>query len=53
MTTPLTVNDFRSAFPEFQDAEKYPQKAIQIRLTLADKFFTKSVWEDPDRKSVV
>ena len=42
MTKPLSIDAFRRAFPEIT-AAKYSDASVQIRLTLADKFFS------PDR----
>ena len=44
---PLTVEEFRSAYPLFT-AELYPDAAVQIRLTLANEFFDDPPWKAPD-----
>lgn len=43
--TALTVDSFRSSFPEFTE-ELYPGPSAEIRLALADKFFSEDVWTD-------
>ena len=48
----LTVQAFRNAFPAFP-AEAFPDGIVFIRLTLADKFFSPSVWTDDDVRNHV
>lgn len=53
MSQALTIDEFRTRFPAFI-SELFPDGAVQIRLTLADKFFDDALWSDPDvRKHVM
>lgn len=53
MSQALTIDEFRTRFPAFT-SELFPDGAVQIRLTLADKFFDEALWSDPDvRKHVM
>lgn len=53
MTTPMTVESFRDAFPAFTSA-LYPDAAVASRLALAARFFSAPMWDDPDvRKHVM
>lgn len=38
-----TIQQFRNDFPPFQDAVKFPDAQIQLRLNLADKFLSENV----------
>ena len=42
----ISVDGFRTAFPEFADPEKYPDARIQFWLTLAQKMCDPSKWYD-------
>ena len=42
---PLTVEQFREAFPTFTE-EAYPDTAVSIQLTFANKFFSSRRWGD-------
>lgn len=42
----MTVDDFRAAYPEFEDATKYPDAMIQRFLDLAVKMLPACVWGD-------
>lgn len=42
----LTVDYFRSVFPEFSDENAYSDAAIQYRINLAEKFFGESPFCD-------
>lgn len=41
----LSLEDFRARFPEI-DAEQYPDAAVEVRLLLADRFFSPKLWPD-------
>ena len=45
-THPLSVEEFREAFPAFSSADEYPDSAVSAQLTLADKFFSSRRWSD-------
>lgn len=49
---PLTVDQFREAFPAFSP-DQYPDGAVQIQLTLANKFFSPTRWSDPEARDHV
>lgn len=50
---PLTIDEFRTRFPAFT-ALLFPDESVQIRLNLADKFFSETLWKDSDlRKHVM
>lgn len=50
---PLTLTEFRAAFPSFTEA-LYPDAAVEIRLALANDFFRTPRWGDGDlRKHVM
>lgn len=38
-----TIADFRRDFPQFSDAEKFPDAQITFRLTLADRLLSENV----------
>ena len=42
----MTIAEFRQRYPSFTSA-LYPDSAVQIRLALADKFFSETLWNDP------
>ena len=41
----LTVNEFRMRNPSFVD-EKFTEEQVRLRLTLADRFLSESIWSD-------
>lgn len=43
---PLTVSEFRKAFPAFTE-DLYPDEAVQYRLDLAADFFVDKPWKAP------
>lgn len=43
---PLTLKAFRAAYPSFTES-LYPDQAVQIRLLMADKFFSPGRWSAP------
>ena len=47
---PLTVAEFRQLYPSFTE-ELYPDEAVQIRLTIADKTFSDPPWKAPDMRN--
>lgn len=47
MSNPLTVTQFREMFPALTEA-LFPDTAVQIRLTMANEFFSPVRWGDGD-----
>lgn len=50
--TPQALKVFRETFPEITE-DKYPDAAVRIRLSLADKFFAVDRFEDAEVRAHV
>lgn len=44
MSTQMTVKRFRETFPVFT-SDLYPDAVVEMRLSLADRFFSPAVWQ--------